>query len=96
MKKNASLFGLALGLIMPFLGLVIFYFIFFKTNTFSAYMDVFFSNSKEAPKLLSLAILFNLIPFLYYNSKRLDMTVRGVVVATMLYAVLIILMKFAW
>lgn len=95
MKKNASVLGLALGLIMPLIGLAILY-LFFGNGSFSGYVQLILSNHRIVPTLLSLALLLNLVPFLYYNGKRLDMTVRGIFVATMLYAVLIILLKFVW
>jgi hypothetical protein len=94
MNRNASILGLILGIIMPVIGLLIIFL--FRGGSFSDYQDLIFSNHRIVPTLLSLALLLNLIPFLYYNSKRLDMTVRGIFVATMLYAVLIVLLKFVW
>jgi hypothetical protein len=41
-------------------------------------------------------LLINLIPFVYFNMKRLDYAMRGVFIATMLYALFIVLVKFVW
>jgi hypothetical protein len=49
-----------------------------------------------ASKVMTLSLLINLIPFLYCTTKRLDYTMRGIVIATMLYALFIILIKFVW
>jgi hypothetical protein len=49
-----------------------------------------------ASKVLTLSILINLAPFVYFINKRLDYALRGVFIATMLYALLIILIMFVW
>ena len=52
--------------------------------------------SGMASKVMTLGLLTNLIPFVYSNMKRLDHLMRGIVVATMLYAVFIVLVMFVW
>jgi hypothetical protein len=47
-------------------------------------------------KVLTLSLLINLVPFLYCNVKRLDYAMKGIVIATMIYAVFIVLIKFVW
>ena len=49
-----------------------------------------------ASKVLTLSLLINLAPFLYCTTKRLDYAMRGIVIATMLYALFIFLIKFVW
>lgn len=88
--------GFVLGLIMPIIGLFIVYLIKFNEYTVSYYFDILYANHKVASMVLTLAIILNLIPFLYYTNKRLDYTARGVLIATILYAVMIVLIKFVW
>ena len=49
-----------------------------------------------AAKVVLLSVLINLIPFAYFNMKRLDYAMRGVFIATMLYALLVIMLMFVW
>jgi len=81
---------------MPFIGVVIMYFVKFSEAGFGNYITSLFKNGDLGSKILSLSSLLNIIPFLYYTNKRLDLTARGVLLATMLYFVLFILLKFVW
>jgi hypothetical protein len=49
-----------------------------------------------ASKVFTLSLLINILPFLFYTSKRLDYTARGIFIATMIYAVVIVFFKFVW
>ncbi len=49
-----------------------------------------------AGKVFTLSLLLNLAPFVYYTSKRLDLTAKGIFIATMIYAVIIIFVKYVW
>jgi amino acid permease len=96
MKRNFPIFGLIIGLLLPLLGFYIVYLLLFEGTTLSGFFSSMVSNPKVASKVLSLGILINLIPFVYYTNKRLDLTARGLFVATMLYVVFILLIRFAW
>jgi hypothetical protein len=43
-----------------------------------------------------LSLLANLVPFVWFTSKRLDFWARGVFIATMIYVLFIVLIKFVW
>lgn len=68
----------------------------FRGSTLGYYYATLYTNRKVASMILTLSLLLNLIPFLYYTSKRLDYTARGILIATILYAVFIILIKYVW
>lgn len=94
MNRNAPILGLILGILFPILGVLIMYFIKFNSEPFVDFIKILFSQPKVGAMIFSLGIIGNLIPFLYYTNRRLDLTARGVLVATMLYAVLIIILRF--
>ena len=96
MKKNVPILGFIIGLILPMLGLVLVYFLKFKGVGFEAFFKGFFADGKVAAKILTLSILINLAPFIYYTNKRLDHTARGVFVVTMIYVAFILLLKYVW
>ncbi|MBS1585332.1 MAG: hypothetical protein JSS82_07250 [Bacteroidetes bacterium] len=96
MKRNVPVLGLVIGLLAPVVGFVIMYFIWGRANPFSAFCRQLMNDHDMASKVLSLALLINLIPFSLYTRKRLDYTARGVLVATVLYAVFILLIKYVW
>jgi hypothetical protein len=96
MKRNLAIFGLFLGLVFPILGLLTMYLIKFSSVPLNVFFQNLISDPKVAGGILSLSLIANLIPFMYYTNKRLDLTAKGVLIATMLYAVVIILLKFVW
>jgi hypothetical protein len=96
MKRNVPLLGFIFGLVAPLAGMLVVYGILFRGMTFEGFLTRFTSDPQVAAKVLTLSILANLIPFLYFTNRRLDLSARGVFIATMLYAVAIVLLKFVW
>lgn len=96
MKRNIPVLGLIIGIIFPMLGMCVMYLVKFTGTPFSDFLHTMMANHKVAAMVLSLSLLANAIPFIYYTNKRLDLTARGILIATMLYAVLIVLLKFVW
>lgn len=96
MKRNVPVFGLIMGIIFPMLGVLVMYLIKFNGTPFGKFLNIMVGDHKVAAMVLSLSLLANAIPFIFYTNKRLDLTARGILVATILYAVLIVLLKFVW
>lgn len=96
MKRNVSILGFIIGILAPILGMFIIYLIKYNGNSFDAFIKDLVRYPDTAAMVLSLSILANIVPFIYYTNRRLDLTARGILVATMLYAVLIVLLKFVW
>ena len=96
MKRNVPVVGFVIGLFLPLAGLLIMKFLWFGHETFSEFIHRLGANHSILAKVLTMSLLVNLIPFVYCINKRYDYTMNGVVVATMLYAVLIVLIMFVW
>lgn len=96
MNKNAPIFGLFLGIVFPALGLLVMYLLGYRQYSIPGFINTLMENYRLAAKMLSLSLLAELIPFIYYTNKRLDYTARGILIATMLYAVLIVLLMYVW
>lgn len=96
MKRNVPVLGFIIGLLLPVLGIVITYYILFHGTSFQDFLDAMKDRHDIAAKVLTLGLIINLLPFIFYTSRRLDLTARGILVATVLYGVLIILLKYVW
>ncbi len=96
MNRNIPILGFILGVVFPLLGMLLLYFLKFDAIPFGQFVDTLISKKDSAATILSLSLLANAIPFIYYTNKRLDHTARGIFIATMLYAVLIVLLKWVW
>jgi len=95
MKRNVPVLGLIIGIIFPLIGLLLMYLIKFG-GPLDEFIAILMAQPKSAAGILSLCLMADLIPFIYYTNKRLDLTARGILIATMLYAVLIVLLRFVW
>lgn len=97
MKRNQPILGLVIGLLLPLVGVALMYLLKFKSEfSFNSYITMLFNTGKVGSMVLSLSCLLNIIPFLFYTNRRLDLTARGILVATMLYFVLFLLLKYVW
>ena len=96
MRRDVPITGFVIGLLLPLLGFAIMFLLWSHGLKFSEFTRILSKNHKEFAKVLTMSLLINLLPFVYCNTKRLDYIMRGIVVATMLYAVLIVLIMFVW
>ena len=94
MRLNQPIVGFFIGLFMPFLGFVVVYFILGQGQGMDGFIDHLKVSHSDAAKVISLSVLANLLPFLYFNRRRLDKTVKGIVIATVLYLAAFIYVKY--
>ncbi len=94
MRINQPIVGLFIGLFTPLLGFIIVYFLLGRGMSFGAFLEHLRFSHDAAGKVISLSALANILPFLYFNRRRLDQTVKGIVIATVLYAVAFIYVKY--
>ena len=95
MKKDNLLFGVIAGLIAPILGLVIYYFVVFYSKKVG-FLE-FLGYMKQYKTLLtgvsSVSLIANAVLFTVYINTRLDKTAKGIFVATIFYAIAVLLVK---
>ncbi len=92
MKRDHLLTGLIPGLIMPMLIGIGYYFYTFGIGSSENYLDVFMREEMLSP-LLAIGCFFNLVIFFVMLRKYMERSAQGVVMATILYGVWIIVMK---
>jgi len=100
-KGDVALVGFLLGIIVPIIALIILFFLWFNTGTFSQYISMFFALDNpiamnNASKAVSLAMIANLIPFYFFLNKKKYLTVKGILIGSALFVLLILLYKFVW
>ena len=94
LKKDNLLFGLSLGLLTPVLGCVLYFLMLWAySNTspgathidFVPFIKSIFLTNKSS--ILSVSVLANLPAFFWYLNREMQLTARGLVMATMLYGI---------
>ncbi len=95
LKQDKLSLGIILGLLTPFIAFLLYYFAVFypKGQSLGDVLTQFKNNSYLIPKIISICLLANGIVFYLYTRKRRDLTARGIFLVTLLYAIVILLLK---
>ena len=97
MTYDRPILGFLIGLFAPVIGYFAVFAFLNGGQTFSTFSNNLLSNHDTASKVLSLSLLANALAFVFFNrSKKPFGTAKGIVYATLLYAVVIVLLKFVW
>ena len=95
LRKDNLLFGIILGFLVPILGSFIYYFLVFYTANVSFFEYLFLL--KEQKNLLtagsSISLIANAIVFTLYINGYRDKTAKGIFLATLIFAIAILLVK---
>ncbi len=95
MRNNDSqLIGFIFGIIGPLIGTVIYYFLQFSHVSFMEFIEVVLKAGKLSA-VISLSTIFNLVVFFLFIWKNKPLSARGVILATFIYVLLVILVKFS-
>jgi hypothetical protein len=94
-KKDNFILGLVLGLIAPLLGILLFKVYKFGVFTFKETFQFMFLEPgyRTLSVALSLSLLLNALIFTLYINARKDNTAKGIFVTTVLYGLIILLIK---
>lgn len=95
LKQDKLSLGILLGLLAPVAALFIYYMVTFmpRSQSLSDFFTMLKQNRHLLPKLISICLLANGVVFYLYTRKRRDQTARGIFLITMLYAIVILLLK---
>lgn len=93
MKKDSTILGLIIGLIAPLIVMLGFWNVQFGHTSLIGFYEVMVQ-SNNLPGLISIGLLGNLPAFFLFYRMELDVSARGVIAATFLYGLVIVIMKF--
>jgi len=93
MNRRDIIIGLIVGLVTNIIGLFIASYFLGKGESFINVLET--ANAQGfLSKLISLGAILNLITFFYFLRKKQDTRARGVLIATILIAILTLVFKF--
>ncbi len=84
-NKDALILGILLGLAVPFVGYAIILMIFEQIGASEWLNSEARTITFRTRTIAVLAICLNIIPFRFYQKQRYEASMRGVIVATMIY-----------
>lgn len=92
-RDNLTL-GLVLGALAPFLGLFGFYFAKFSSFSFKDFLELLITWKSFFTAVITVSLLADGIVFTYYTNAGKDQTARGIFIATCIYAIVSIALKY--
>ncbi|HEY8658283.1 MAG TPA: hypothetical protein VIL78_04555 [Hanamia sp.] len=93
-KKDNFVFGLALGVIAPMIGFMIYKLVKFKGLTLSEMLQWMKFNPNLITVSISVSLLANAILFTIYINGHRDKTAKGIFVITIIYAIIAMAFKY--
>jgi hypothetical protein len=95
LKKDSLQLGILLGFIAPLLGILVYYLIVFMPRqvSFSEYLRYLSQLKSLLTGVSSISLIANAILFTIYINSRRDKTAKGIFVSTLIYGVLVLLIK---
>ena len=93
-KKDNLKFGLALGFLTPILAMFAYYLIQFRLFKLSEFFQVMLQQKSLMSGIISISLIANAVVFTLYINKQIDKTARGIFIATCIYALLALVVKW--
>lgn len=96
MTHRSPLPGVLLGLVLPILLALLLKIWLLPDVTYAQYPRLLMHRPDIGAKVLSLAVLPNMLALMYFNRRKQHHMVRGLMVINVLWIVLFILQRFVW
>jgi hypothetical protein len=93
-KKDNLRLGLTLGFLSPILGMAIYYLMRFRLFSVKDFFRVLMMQKSLMSGVVSVALVANAIIFTIYINKHKDNTAKGIFIATCIYALLALGLKW--
>ena len=93
-KKDSLKLGLVLGFLTPILAMFAYYLIQFRLFKLSEFFQVMFQQKSLMSGIISISLIANAVVFTLYINKQIDKTARGIFIATCIYALLALVVKW--
>jgi tryptophan-rich sensory protein len=93
-KKDNLKLGLALGFLTPIIAMFAYYLIQFRLFKLSEFFQVMLQQKSLMSGIISISLIANAVVFTLYINKQIDKTARGIFIATCIYALLALVVKW--
>lgn len=94
LKKDSFTLGLILGFLAPLLGIVLFYLFKFSAFTFKEFLEVMVMWKSFFTSVITVSLIADGALFTIYINTERDQTARGIFVATLVYTLLCLVLKY--
>lgn len=93
MNTDSKLLGFIIGLLLPIVGIIIFW-----SGAYGLVglrdINILLTELQKLSAVISIGLLVNLPAFFLFYWKKKDESARGIIMATFIYAFLVVIIKF--
>jgi hypothetical protein len=95
LKRDDLKFGIILGFLAPIIGMITYYFISFYTRDvrFTEFLMYMKTNKALLTGVSSISLVANAVIFTIFINTHKDRTARGIFVSTLVYGIIVLLIK---
>ena len=93
LKKDSLKLGMVLGLIGAIIGFIILKFIKAPSSSFPDFIDMCMHDNKFLTFVGTMSLLLNVVLFTLYVNTHRDNTAKGIFIVTLIFGILILLLK---
>ena len=93
-KKDNFVFGLALGLVAPLIGFLLFKMVRYSSFTISEMIQWLKLNPNLITVFISVSLFANALLFTVYINGHRDKTAKGIFLVTVIYAIIALIFKY--
>lgn len=94
MQKDHYIIGVLIGLLLPFIGFVGFYYWKFNTIPLETFLGLLGQQKSILSSMISVSLLLNAAALTFFFQKENDRTAKGIFFTTCIYAVVAIACKW--
>ncbi len=94
LKKDNLVLGLILGFLAPFVGVLCFYLAKFTSMSFWEFLQILVLWKSFFTSVITVSLLADGIIFTIYVNTGKDQTARGIFIATLIYAIVSLVLKY--
>lgn len=94
LKADNMITGLIIGFVLPFAGVILFYFWKVYPNEFGLYLKYLSLEKRLLSSLTVICLLLNIVAFTFYVNRHLDKTAKGIFSMTILISLISLGVKF--
>ena len=96
MLKDNIKYGIVLGFLVPFIGMIGFYYWKFSVYSFKVFAQYLLIDKKILTSMVTFSLVANAAIFtLFINTDR-DHTAKGIFISTCIWAIAVIILKFIY
>ena len=94
LKKDQYQLGIILGFLTPIIGFIVYYLLRFRLFSVKEYLYVLWMETSLLSGIITFSLVANVFIFTFYINRKSDKTAIGIFIASLIYGVIALFLKW--